>query len=198
MFTANSAKVFLIALIVFPIASLVDPFLCLASLYNIISSTGNSILLEYCCEFLHFIVTYISRLSLMTHTATLDGIITNLTNTIQSLESCDQLNEDGIHSFLELLYQCISGTGSMGFNWWVLVQCSALYGYSNDGVWNDDFKINAQWTIIKDIINKTLNSDEGELAHRWSINCCNYIYNNWSPFNAYPIIIAWEYYLKNV
>uniref|UniRef100_A0A1X7UAX9 Uncharacterized protein n=1 Tax=Amphimedon queenslandica TaxID=400682 RepID=A0A1X7UAX9_AMPQE len=38
----------------------------------------------------------------------------------------------------------------------------------------------------------------GELAHRWSINCCNYIYNHWSPLNAYPIIIGWEYYQKNM
>ena len=69
-------------------------------------------------------------------------------------------------SFLELLYQCVSGSGSIGFNWWVLVQCSALYGYSNDGVWNDDYKINGQWTIIKDIINKTFKSNEV------SIICC--------------------------
>ncbi|XP_019861034.1 PREDICTED: uncharacterized protein LOC109589384 [Amphimedon queenslandica] len=77
-------------------------------LYNIISSTGNSVSLKYCCEFLHFIVTYVSRLSLMTHTATLDGIITNLTNTIQSLESCDQLNEDGMHVLLHVYWTMVS------------------------------------------------------------------------------------------
>ncbi|XP_019862825.1 PREDICTED: uncharacterized protein LOC109591550 [Amphimedon queenslandica] len=77
-------------------------------LCNIISSTGNSVSLKYCCEFLHFIVTYISRLSLMTHTATLDGIITNLTNTIQLLESCDQLNGGGIHVLLHVYWTMVS------------------------------------------------------------------------------------------
>uniref|UniRef100_A0A1X7SIQ9 Uncharacterized protein n=1 Tax=Amphimedon queenslandica TaxID=400682 RepID=A0A1X7SIQ9_AMPQE len=49
-----------------------------------------------------------SCLSLMTHTATLDGIITNLTGTIQSLESCDQLNEGGIHVLLHVYWTMVS------------------------------------------------------------------------------------------
>ena len=67
---------------------------------------------HFCCKFLHFVDSQVSRILSNTPTTDshmiLNDIITHLTNTITALESRDQLKGEGVHVLLHVYWTLIS------------------------------------------------------------------------------------------
>ena len=54
-----------------------------------------------------------------------------------------------------MLYSSLSSDDSLSFKWWVMAQGTRLYGYTNEGVWLDNYETVGSWKIIDDLINET-------------------------------------------
>lgn len=100
----------------------------------------------------------------------------------------------------------------------MLVQVTTLYGYTNEGEWlNNGFITSGLWKIVQELMKKCLKESEDSMVTeisfkvyvinfvnqlesklRYSLSCCIYLYQHWSPLSSSPLVLCWEYFHRNL